>query len=262
MKLEVVSRSAVGTAKATPLLFVHGAWHGAWCWEEHFLPYFAQQGYSVTALSLRGHGGSEGRERLRGFGIMDYVSDVAEVARSLPTPPVVIGHSMGGFVVQKYLEQHPAPAAVLMASAPPAGVLRTTLHLAQHHTKEFIQVNTQFRLYPIVQRPELIHEMFYSKTMPKAKVEDYWKQVQDESYRAFMDMLIFQRPNPSRINTPLMVIGATDDYVFTQEEVRATARAYRTEPHFIPDTAHVMMLEATWQQTADKILSWLGQNNL
>jgi pimeloyl-ACP methyl ester carboxylesterase len=47
---------------------------------------------------------------------------VVAVAERLPTPPVVIGHSMGGFVVQKYLETHQAPAGVLLASIPPRGL--------------------------------------------------------------------------------------------------------------------------------------------
>ena len=41
--------------------------------------------------------------------IADYVDDVASVADTLQARPAMIGHSMGGFVVQKYLESHEAP---------------------------------------------------------------------------------------------------------------------------------------------------------
>jgi len=44
MKLEVAVRRPVDSFRPNPLLFVHGYWHAAWCWTEHFLPYFAQQG--------------------------------------------------------------------------------------------------------------------------------------------------------------------------------------------------------------------------
>jgi pimeloyl-ACP methyl ester carboxylesterase len=44
--------------RPTPLLFVHGAWHGAWCWDEYFLDFFAGRGYRALAVSLRGHGNS------------------------------------------------------------------------------------------------------------------------------------------------------------------------------------------------------------
>jgi len=43
VKLERITRTP-GTGKATPLVFVHGAWHGAWCWDEFFLPCFADKG--------------------------------------------------------------------------------------------------------------------------------------------------------------------------------------------------------------------------
>jgi pimeloyl-ACP methyl ester carboxylesterase len=57
---------------------------------------------------------------LSGGSLADYVDDVKSVVRSLPSTPVLIGHSMGRFVVQKYLEANDAPAAVLIVSAPPA----------------------------------------------------------------------------------------------------------------------------------------------
>src|SRR3954469_9427392 len=102
--LEVIDKGACSDAHPVPLLFVHGAWHGAWCWDEHFLDFFADKGYRALAVSLRGHGGSPTSRPLRSCSIADYVDDVRSVAEKLPTPPMVIGHSMGGLVVQKYLE--------------------------------------------------------------------------------------------------------------------------------------------------------------
>ena len=45
MQLEVIARTPKGRARPTPLLFVHGAYGGAWEWDEHFLPYFAERGW-------------------------------------------------------------------------------------------------------------------------------------------------------------------------------------------------------------------------
>ncbi len=77
MKLEMISKYPVGNQCPTPLLFIHGALHGAWCWDRHFLDYFAQHGFAAHAVNLRGHGNSEGREKLRWTRIADYVEDVA-----------------------------------------------------------------------------------------------------------------------------------------------------------------------------------------
>jgi len=59
---------------------------------EHFLPNFAQHRYPFLVLSLRGHGASEGIERLRRTSLTDYVVDVAQVASQLETPPVQVVH--------------------------------------------------------------------------------------------------------------------------------------------------------------------------
>ena len=102
-RLEVLSRRPSAARNAPPILFVHGARHAAWCWDEYFLDYFAANGYAAHAVSLRGHGGSEGQSGLWRHRIRDYVDDVAAVAAALPAAPIVVGHSMGGFVVQKFL---------------------------------------------------------------------------------------------------------------------------------------------------------------
>ena len=102
--LEVIDRGAVSETHPVPLLFVHGAWHAAWCWEENFLGFFADRGYRAVALSLRGHGNSATEKPLRVCTVADFVEDIATVADTLPSPPVIIGHSMGGFLVQNYLQ--------------------------------------------------------------------------------------------------------------------------------------------------------------
>ena len=54
--LEVIDKGSSTESHPVPLLFVHGTWHAAWCWDEHFLDFFADKGYRAVALSLRGHG--------------------------------------------------------------------------------------------------------------------------------------------------------------------------------------------------------------
>jgi pimeloyl-ACP methyl ester carboxylesterase len=112
MTLEVIDKGRGSDTHPVPLLFVHGAWHAAWCWDEYFLNFFADKGYRAVAVSVRGHGASPRPKSVRTCSIADYVDDVDSIATSLPMRPVVIGHSQGGFVVQKYLESHDAPAGV------------------------------------------------------------------------------------------------------------------------------------------------------
>jgi len=262
MDLEIITRKPEASPRATTVLFVHGAWHGAWCWEEHFLPYFATKGYTSHALSLRGHGSSQSPARFRLARIVDYVADVARAVAQLPDPPVLVGHSMGGLVVQKYLEEHTAPAAVLMASLPVKGALRTTLRIALRHPLAFLKANLTWRLYPIIGKPALCREAFFSTDISTEKLEGFFNRMQNESYLAFLDMMLFNLPNPERVKTDLLILGADDDTIFYPDEIEATAKAYQTQPVMFPGMAHDMMLERDWQSVADRILSWLDDKGL
>jgi alpha-beta hydrolase superfamily lysophospholipase len=237
-------------------------WHGAWCWAEHFLPYFARHGYNSYALSLRGHGASEGKGNLKSIKLADYVSDIEQVINGMETVPVLIGHSMGGMIIQKYLESHDLPAAVLMASAPPKGLLASTLRIARKHPLIFLKVNLTRSLYPAVGTPDMCKEVLFSANMPEQQVDAYFARLQDESYRAYMDMVLFNLPRSKRGNTPMLVLGAVNDKAISVYEVEATARAYGIQAEIFPDMAHNMMLEAGWQMVADRILTWLDEKGL
>ncbi|MFV2040250.1 MAG: alpha/beta fold hydrolase [Acidimicrobiales bacterium] len=84
-----------GPLGAPGLLFVHGgAAHSHW-WT-HVAAQFADR-YRVGAIDLTGHGDSDHRER---YAIAGWADEVMAVCAGLGCSgtPVIIGHSMGGFV--------------------------------------------------------------------------------------------------------------------------------------------------------------------
>jgi pimeloyl-ACP methyl ester carboxylesterase len=261
MKLEILCRHPVESRHPTPLLFIHGMMHGAWCWER-FLDYFARHGFAAHAVNLRGHGNSEGRERLRWTRIADFVEDVAAVARQMPSPPILIGHSMGGFVIQKYLERHDAPGAVLLSSPSPAGLWRTVLRIARRRPFAFARTNLTRSLLPVIASPQLAREAFFSADLPVDQLQSHWTRMQDESYRAFLDMVALDLPNPGQAKVPVLVLGAARDNMLAPGEIEATARAYHTRAEILPEVAHDSMLEARWQSVAERILAWLQETTL
>jgi pimeloyl-ACP methyl ester carboxylesterase len=259
--LEVIDKGTAAPGHPVPLLFVHGAWHAAWCWDEHFLDFFAARGYRAVAPSFRGHGNSPTPKRLRDCSFADYLDDVVSVARSLPTPPVLVGHSMGGVIVQKYLETNDAPAAVLMASMPPQGYLRSGLRWLRRHPVHFAKLTLTGRSLAYVSTPELARERFFCAHTPEPLVRRYAARLQEESARSGLDGLV-TLPKPDRVRAPLLVLGAEEDGAVTRDEVVATARAYRTEPEFFAGMGHDMMLETGWQAVAERIDGWLGARGL
>jgi pimeloyl-ACP methyl ester carboxylesterase len=260
--LEVIDRKPRRESHRPPVLFVHGAWHGAWCWDEHFLDFFAAKGYRSLAVSLRGHGNTNAPKPMQFCSIADFVDDVDAVARSLPARPVVVGHSMGGFVVQKYLESHDAPAAVLLASMPPRGMAGFLLRGFKRHpwlTARSMAITRSLR--SVGGTPDLARETFFSRWTPEADVARYTTRL-DEEYvgRLVLDMLWLDLPRPNLVSTPLLVLGAADDVCFTQAEVRATAAAYHVQPEIFSEMGHDMMLEPGWAAVAERIHNWLDSS--
>jgi pimeloyl-ACP methyl ester carboxylesterase len=260
--LEVIDKGAVSEAHPVPLLFVHGAWHAAWCWDEYFLSYFADKGYRALAVSFRGHGNSPISKPLRSCTVNDYVADVKSVADSLSTRPVVIGHSMGGLIVQKYLESNDAPAGVLMASIPPEGNYGSSLRWIQRHPWHAIKMAITGDSLPYINTAELAREKFFSAQTPEPDVLRCAARLQRESKRVSIDCLLLKLPRPRRVMAPLLVLGAEEDGAHTQKEVRATGRAYHTQAEFFPAMGHNMMLEPGWEAVAERIHSWLGARGL
>lgn len=259
MRLEIETTDPEGSEKATPVLFVHGALHSSWCWKENFMPYFSGKGYTCHALNLRGHGGSEGRERLRWASIGNFVDDLAQAVDELGQQPILIGHSMGGYTVQRYLETCSAPAAVLLASIPTRGLFPFILRYSRRHLFTTLRCYATLDFYYAVRQPDLARRIFFSADMPEGQVERYFSLLQPESARAVVDMQFLSFPHPGRVKgTPILVTGAENDAFITRKELEKTARAYGTEAVIFPDMAHDMMLEAGWRDVADVVLDWLA----
>jgi alpha-beta hydrolase superfamily lysophospholipase len=164
---------------------------------------------------------------------------------------------MGGFITQKYLEEHDSPAAVLLSSPSPSGMLPTAIRNALRHPLVFAKVNLTLSLQPIIATPQLAREAFFSEDLPQEELVNYWKQMQDDSFMAFLDMVALDLPKPAKVKTPILVLGVARDNMIAPSEIDATARAFNTKAEIIPDVAHNSMLELRWQSVADRILSWL-----
>jgi pimeloyl-ACP methyl ester carboxylesterase len=260
MNLEVVSHWPRGRARATPLVFVHGAYAGAWIWEPYFLPFFAANGYEAHAVSFRGHGGSDGSDELMTWRLRDYVADVEQVMATLPELPVLVGHSMGGVVVQHVMHRHrkTLPGAVLMGSGPPHGLIGSLWNMAVERPELLWQIMQIEIFEPERIDPFWVRQALFSEHTPDAVARHYIPRLGRESLMVCWDLLGLDLPPSTRsLDIPVLVLGAERDAFIYQGALEQTAKTYGTTAEVFPGMAHAMMIDYDWENAALRILQWL-----
>ncbi len=85
-------------------VLIHGAWHGAWCWEKVERE-LAASGHKVVSVDLPSHG--EDDTPAHEVTLETYAKAVADVVRAQKGPVVLVGHSMGGIVISAAAEMVP-----------------------------------------------------------------------------------------------------------------------------------------------------------
>jgi pimeloyl-ACP methyl ester carboxylesterase len=228
------------------IVFVHGMAHGAWCWEEHFIPFFEKLGYNCVAFDLPGHE-VQGSTRRISYSLSDYVEALHRVVAKLETPPIIIGHSMGGMILQKFLQKGSCKKAILLASVPPSGVLMASLRVLTKlpgAIPYLFQLNLLgvFKKYPQLMFNDPALSVRYSSKMCS------------ESFLAYLGLLL---PFHRRTSVPLLVVGGSADGLITVQEFANTAKHYKAQLEIIEGGSHDLMLDKDFEKTAKVIKSWL-----
>ena len=89
---------------------VHGACHGAWCWER-LTPELEGRGHRVVAVDLPTEDRSAGNVR--------YAEIVAESLAGLEDDVVVVGHSLAGLTIPLVAALRPVRRLVFLCAFPP-----------------------------------------------------------------------------------------------------------------------------------------------
>ncbi len=259
MKLEIIECLSQDVSFSIPLIFVHGAYHGAWSWEENFLSFFEQKGFSCYAVSLRGHGKSEGHDDINTFSMDDYIKDVMSLIEKQDKRPILIGHSMGGAIVQIIAKEYSdmISGIVLLASIPPSGMLKALLRIIFTEWKiarELLYFNKNRNCY-------VVGALFFSKSLPKESFIKYCQRLDCESKLASRESLgRMVKKDVISHKLPVLVIGSKKDKMIPLKQLKAMGKFYKQEVYILENSGHDVMLDTEWEEAANKIMSFLEEN--
>jgi len=237
----------VTSSPIAPVILVHGAWHGSWCWRQ-LAEHLEHEGIDVSVVTLPGHD-NPGSHRRNWARMSQYVETLSSAATSFDQPAVLVGHSMGGYVVQRFLETNTVAAGVLVASVPRRGALGANLRLLKNHPLLTAKATVMADYSGLVGSTGLVGSLFFRPETPAEIVESTYSQLQNESALAISTMIV-RPPRPKRVTTPVHVVAASDDAIFTLEEQRDLAVAYGTELQIVASSGHDIMLDTNWEALA------------
>ena len=254
MAIEVISRGE-GQDGRPHLLFIHGAFHDARCWDHHYLPFFARHGWAAHALSLRGHGESPGDVLTDRPGLDAYAADVRDVVMSLGGDVVLIGHSMGGVLAQIVRSQLPQVAGtVLLASSPLRAPLSVILRILGRYPLALMRVQV---FGDTIAGLPAYRSFFYGRDLPQEDRDRYEAELCPES--PFVLKETFKRPpprTPDLETRPVLVVAGEDDWSIPMKNNRWLARVFKAPLETVPG-AHCLMVDPNWEAGARVIEAWL-----
>lgn len=243
----------------TPIVMQHGMWHGAWCWA-WWQELFAEWGWETHAHSLPGHAGSP-MQRPHALCTLDYYLSFlkAEIER-LPTPPVLMGHSMGGALTQWYLKyvRRDLPAAVLVAPWVSHSMIRDGLwKLFTFDPIGFFLMMLSWDAAPMKRMARGSAVRFLLGPQGVMPLEELQRKLGPES------VIVMYQHNPpfwyppERVQTPMLWIAGEDDWLLVVEAERRSAAHYGADFIVVPRARHNVMMEHNYRETAEQVHQWL-----
>jgi len=261
-QLEIIEKIPEKLMFLHPLIFIHGAAGGAWYFS-HFLDYFSEKGFHCYALSLRGHGLSEGISDIDTFTMHDYVYDVKSLVDKLDQKPVLIGHSMGGAITQTYmgLYQHTIKEAILLSSARAGGIDETSpLGLFFSDARSFLREMRKKDGHESMTIDDLMNEVIFSDRFEPHELSLIKKKLTRESKAVKKDLLKPFIKEGFKLKIPVSVIGSTGDHIISLKDLEQTAEFFHTKPILVKDCCHFLTIDPNWMEVADTIYKILSVN--
>jgi len=237
------------------VLFLHGAWHGAWYWEDLAGP-VARAGFGVNLLDLPGHGRDPWRLPAS-TGLRDYALVAARAAAGLGRP-VLVGHSMGGWLVQKLLEVADLPA-VLLAPLPGGGLPWLGLvRLMAACPLRMLKALAGAGMSPADARLYLRMGLAPGEELPPARLEAILRNLAPEPARVLLDMgLGLARARPAPGGSPRLLVAAEHDFFMPLGAMRGLARRLGARLEVLSGVGHNLWLTDGGRRVVPLLLEFL-----
>jgi alpha-beta hydrolase superfamily lysophospholipase len=265
------------TRRVRPVLFVHGPWLHASSWAP-WVERFADAGYAATAPGWPGDPDTVEAARadpagIAGHGFDDVVAHLAGIITRLDAPPVLIGHGLGGTIVQKLLGLDRAAGAVAIDAAPIRGVL--PLAMSSLRSAFPVLRNPANRTRAIALTAAEFRYAFGNAIAAEESDELHRRWAIPAPGRPLFQAATanFNPRSETAVETrnsrrgPLLLTMGGRDHTVPRALTKSTLRLYKHSSAFtdlmdFPDRGHSLVIDSGWREVADAVLGWLANQGL
>ncbi|NTX37225.1 alpha/beta hydrolase [Myxococcus sp. CA033] len=259
----------MSTTSPDTIVLIHGLWMTPRSWE-HWVERFKARGYKVLApaypgLEVEVEALREDPSPIEKLTIEETAHHLETVIRGLPRPPILIGHSFGGAMVQILLDRGLGAAGVAIDSVQVKGVLR-------------LPFTTLRATFPILANPAnrhravpFTHEQFryaFTNTLTEAQSQAVYERYHVPAPGRFLFDGALANFNPHAATkvdfdkedrAPLLFIAGSEDNIMPASLNKSNARHYNSGVvayKEFPGRSHYICGQEGWEEVADHALSW------
>ena len=243
--------------QSSAVVFVHGLWRTHRDFDP-WLRLFSGFGFDSYAFSRQGRLGLP-PARARGLSFEAAIEDSETILDALSGTPILVGHGMGGLLVQKLAEAGRTRAAILLAPASPKGAQAQPPAAA---------LPVLLALLPALVRGRPIAFSYRQAArillngVPEAQRRHAYEGTVPDSGLAVREVQAGIAVDVSRVELPVLCIAGSDDRLCPPEGVRKVAGRYRADLREYAGRAHFLIAEPGWETIAADVLAWLVQRGL
>lgn len=246
------------------IIFVHGMFQNPVSWEgwKHFLE---SRGHEVTAPAWPLHEGQPGALRANppeGLGELRLDDVVAHIESAIGggEKPVVIGHSVGGLIVQILLNRGLIAAGVAISSVAPNAMVDLDWSFIKNSA---IIANPLMGNKPVEMDLETFHGAFANTLSPEAAAQAFERTATHDSRNVLRDCMgPSGRVDLEKPHAPLLLIAGEEDKIIPADLNRKNHEAYGeatgiTDLKTFPERSHFICNEPGWEEVAAYAADWL-----
>mgnify|MGYP000491554847 CR=1 FL=1 len=219
------------------IILIHGAYHGAWCWEENFAPYFLERKINVVSIDFI--------RKSKKTKVEEYIQYLNKVIEKLEGELYVASHSLGAAILERYIVKYsPKLNGVIFLTPGP--------FVKQIRRAFVVNVHNIFRNKK---------RFYFSERLEDDNAERYIEKLKKEP--RWIEFLVVRKNIPGNYDWKYktLILSSLNDQCMPISIGIDAGKRIGAKVIIYENICHDMMLDPEWRCVAEDICHFIQENN-